>query len=105
VLSTGALDALLRHPWPGNVRELRNTIERLVVSSRGSIIGHSTCRKRCWRSHQRRPTNPFARSAHSTTSSAGYCVLAATEGNRTRRGDLGIDAGRSIAWPNGSASR
>jgi DNA-binding NtrC family response regulator len=38
VLSTEALDALLRHPWPGNVRELRNTIERLVVSSRGSLI-------------------------------------------------------------------
>jgi DNA-binding NtrC family response regulator len=37
-LSTEALDALLRHPWPGNVRELRNTIERLVVSSRGSLI-------------------------------------------------------------------
>jgi DNA-binding NtrC family response regulator len=38
VLSTSAVDALLRHDWPGNVRELRNTIERLVVSSRGSII-------------------------------------------------------------------
>src|SRR6185436_10018442 len=38
VLSTEALDALLRHPWPGNVRELRNTIERLVVSSRGPLI-------------------------------------------------------------------
>jgi DNA-binding NtrC family response regulator len=38
MLSTGALDALLRHPWPGNVRELRNTIERLVVSSQGSLI-------------------------------------------------------------------
>jgi DNA-binding NtrC family response regulator len=38
VLSTEALDALLRHAWPGNVRELRNTIERLVVSSRGSLI-------------------------------------------------------------------
>ncbi len=38
VLSADALDALMRHPWPGNVRELRNTIERLVVSSRGSVI-------------------------------------------------------------------
>ena len=33
-----ALEALMRHSWPGNVRELRNTIERLVVSSRGSLI-------------------------------------------------------------------
>jgi DNA-binding NtrC family response regulator len=38
VLSTGALDALLRHDWPGNVRELRNTIERVVASGRGSLI-------------------------------------------------------------------
>jgi len=38
MLSTAALDALLRHTWPGNVRELRNTIERLVVSSHGSLI-------------------------------------------------------------------
>jgi DNA-binding NtrC family response regulator len=38
VLSTGALDALLRHTWPGNVRELRNTVERLVVSGRGELI-------------------------------------------------------------------
>jgi DNA-binding NtrC family response regulator len=28
----------MRRPWPGNVRELRNTIERLVVSSRGPLI-------------------------------------------------------------------
>ena len=38
MLSTSALDTLLRHTWPGNVRELRNTIERLVVSSHGSLI-------------------------------------------------------------------
>ena len=38
MLSTAALDALLRHTWPGNVRELRNSIERLVVSSHGTLI-------------------------------------------------------------------
>jgi DNA-binding NtrC family response regulator len=38
VLSSEALDALMRHSWPGNVRELRNTIERLVTLSRGSTI-------------------------------------------------------------------
>jgi len=37
-LSADALDALMRYAWPGNVRELANTIERLVVSSRGSLI-------------------------------------------------------------------
>ena len=31
VLSTGALEALLRHEWPGNVRELRNVIERASI--------------------------------------------------------------------------
>src|SRR5262245_59055535 len=38
VLSAEALEALMRYAWPGNVRELSNTIERLVVSSRGSLI-------------------------------------------------------------------
>jgi DNA-binding NtrC family response regulator len=33
-----ALAALRLYEWPGNVRELENTIERLVVFSRGSMI-------------------------------------------------------------------
>jgi DNA-binding NtrC family response regulator len=37
-LSTAAVSALSSYRWPGNVRELENTIERLVVFSRGSII-------------------------------------------------------------------
>jgi len=37
-LAPAALDALTRHRWPGNVRELENTIERLVVFSRGGHI-------------------------------------------------------------------
>jgi DNA-binding NtrC family response regulator len=37
-LSAEALEALMRHQWLGNVRELRNTIERLVASSRGSTL-------------------------------------------------------------------
>jgi DNA-binding NtrC family response regulator len=37
-LSTAAIAALTAYRWPGNVRELENTIERLVVLSRGSII-------------------------------------------------------------------
>jgi DNA-binding NtrC family response regulator len=32
-----AVGALARYAWPGNVRELENTIERLVVFSRGRI--------------------------------------------------------------------
>jgi DNA-binding NtrC family response regulator len=33
-----ALDALAAYGWPGNVRELENTVERLVLFSRGTII-------------------------------------------------------------------
>jgi len=37
-LSPEALAALATYRWPGNVRELENTVERLVVFSRGSLI-------------------------------------------------------------------
>jgi len=37
-LTPAAVSALTVYRWPGNVRELENTIERLVVFSRGSII-------------------------------------------------------------------
>jgi DNA-binding NtrC family response regulator len=37
VISPEAVAALTSHRWPGNVRELENTIERLVVFSRGRI--------------------------------------------------------------------
>jgi DNA-binding NtrC family response regulator len=37
-LTRDAVAALANYRWPGNVRELENTIERLVVLSRGSII-------------------------------------------------------------------
>jgi DNA-binding NtrC family response regulator len=37
-LTPAAIAALTAYRWPGNVRELENTIERLVVFSRGSMI-------------------------------------------------------------------
>jgi DNA-binding NtrC family response regulator len=37
-LAPDALDALTAYDWPGNVRELENTVERLVLFSRGSSI-------------------------------------------------------------------
>ncbi len=37
-LTQEAVDALSAYDWPGNVRELQNTIERLVVFSRGGAI-------------------------------------------------------------------
>src|SRR5687767_8211787 len=38
-LSSGAFEVLLAYDWPGNVRQLENTIERIVVFSRGSVVG------------------------------------------------------------------
>jgi PAS domain S-box-containing protein len=33
------MEKLIEYSWPGNVRELENVIERLVVSTRGRVIG------------------------------------------------------------------
>ena len=38
LISQEAVEALSGYPWPGNVRELENTIERLVLFSRASVI-------------------------------------------------------------------
>jgi two-component system, NtrC family, response regulator len=38
-LEPEALDRLERYGWPGNVRELENLVERLVVLSRGEVVG------------------------------------------------------------------
>jgi Nif-specific regulatory protein len=38
-ISTEVLQVFSDYEWPGNVRELENTIERLVVMSKGTIIG------------------------------------------------------------------
>ena len=37
-LITAALGALAAYDWPGNVRELENTVERLVLFSRGTVV-------------------------------------------------------------------
>lgn len=37
-LSSEALKLLLKYPWPGNIRELQNIIERLTITSNGTII-------------------------------------------------------------------
>ena len=37
-ISKEALNILQRYEWKGNIRELKNTIENLVVLSRGNII-------------------------------------------------------------------
>jgi DNA-binding NtrC family response regulator len=94
VLSAAALDVLMRREWPGNVRELRNTIERLVVSSRGGVIEAADL------SHvdvasQPRPHEPaFANLTTLDDLERRYLlhVLDAVQGNRTRAAEiLGID--------------
>jgi DNA-binding NtrC family response regulator len=37
-LTPDALNLLMQYAWPGNVRELRNTIERMVVLTRGDKL-------------------------------------------------------------------
>lgn len=37
-MSAPALQLCQRFPWPGNVRQLRNTIERLVITCRHSVV-------------------------------------------------------------------
>ncbi|MBW2674142.1 MAG: sigma 54-interacting transcriptional regulator [Deltaproteobacteria bacterium] len=39
VLSSAAMDTLIKYSWPGNVREMANLIERLVVITPGNRIG------------------------------------------------------------------
>ena len=38
-LSPEALQALCAYSWPGNVRELANTLERVMILTRGELIG------------------------------------------------------------------
>ena len=38
-LSPEALNRLYDYYWPGNVRELENVVHRLVISTRGNVIG------------------------------------------------------------------
>ncbi len=37
-ISPDALTLLFKYPWPGNIRELQNIIERLTITTNGSII-------------------------------------------------------------------
>jgi DNA-binding NtrC family response regulator len=94
LLSTEALDALLRHPWPGNVRELRNTIERLVVSSRGSLIEPFDLPDALSAAPPGLHDQPFADLPPLEELERRYLlhVLDAAKGNRTRAAEiLGID--------------
>jgi DNA-binding NtrC family response regulator len=94
MLSTGALDALLRHTWPGNVRELRNTIERLVVSSHGSLIEAFELAETAPPALPAAQDQPFSDLPTLDDLERRYLlhVLEAANGNRTRAAEiLGVD--------------
>jgi DNA-binding NtrC family response regulator len=94
VLSADALEALMRHPWPGNVRELRNTIERLVVSSRGSMLEAADLPETVVAARQATPAQPFSDLPTLDDLERRYLlhVLDAAQGNRTRAAEiLGVD--------------
>ena len=94
MLSAEALDALMRHPWPGNVRELRNTIERLVVSSRGTVIEASDLAGPDPATQPRQDEPSFSNLTTLDDLERRYLlhVLDAANGNRTRAAEiLGID--------------
>jgi DNA-binding NtrC family response regulator len=94
VLSADALDALMRHAWPGNVRELRNTIERIVVSSRGSVIEALDLPDTVLATRSHPDDLSFANLTTLDDLERRYLlhVLDAANGNRTRAAEiLGID--------------
>jgi DNA-binding NtrC family response regulator len=93
-LSAEALEALMRHAWPGNVRELRNTIERLVVSSRGPVIETFDLAETDPAGQPRLDEPSFANLTTLDDLERRYLlhVLEAANGNRTRAAEiLGID--------------
>jgi DNA-binding NtrC family response regulator len=94
VLSASALEALMRHSWPGNVRELRNTIERLVVSSRGTLIEAVDLPETVVAARPSPHAQPFADLPTLDDLERRYLlhVLDAANGNRTRAAEiLGVD--------------
>ena len=94
VLSAETLEALMRHAWPGNVRELRNTIERLVVSSRGPVIEAFGLNGTDLAVQPGRAEPAFASLTTLDDLERRYLihVLDAANGNRTRAAEiLGID--------------
>jgi DNA-binding NtrC family response regulator len=93
-LSAEALETLLTYRWPGNVRELRNTIERVVASSRGSLIEAADLPESVLARNSHDAGHPFADLPTLEDLERRYLqhVLTAVGGNRTRAAEImGID--------------
>lgn len=93
-LSAEALEALMAHQWLGNVRELRNTIERLVASSRTSTLEAADLPPSVLAPRPSDQGQPFADLPTLDDLERRYLlhVLEAAQGNRTRAAEiLGVD--------------
>ena len=93
-LSSGALDLLLAYDWPGNVRQLENTVERIVLFSRGSVVGPDDVPTVLQNVHRDTPAGLFEDLPSLDELERRYFqhVLRAVGRNRTRAADiLGID--------------
>jgi DNA-binding NtrC family response regulator len=94
MLSAEALDTLLTYRWPGNVRELRNTIERVVASSRGSLVQAADLPENVLTRNPHDGGHPFADLPTLDDLERRYLqhVLTAVGGNRTRAAEImGVD--------------
>jgi DNA-binding NtrC family response regulator len=93
-LSPGAINVLLAYDWPGNVRQLENTIERIVLFSRGSVVGPDDIPTVLQNVRRDTPTGLFEDLPSLEEVERRYLehVLQAVGRNRTRAADvLGID--------------
>ena len=92
--SSDALDSLLAYDWPGNVRQLENTIERIVLFSRGSVVSADDLRDLLQTARRDTPAGLFEDLPTLDDLERRYLehVLQAVGRNRTRAADvLGID--------------
>jgi DNA-binding NtrC family response regulator len=92
--SSGALDLLNAYDWPGNVRQLENTIDRIVLFSRGSVVGPEDLQLTLHDARRDTPAALFEDLPSLEEVERRYLehVLKAVGGNRTRAADvLGID--------------
>src|SRR5262249_208551 len=92
--SAEAREALMAHQWLGNVRELRNTIERLVASSRTPTLEAADLPPSVLAPRPSDHEQPFADLPTLDDLERRYLlhVLEATQGNRTRAAEiLGVD--------------
>lgn len=93
-IAAGALEALTAYRWPGNARELENTLEHLVLFSRGSVIEVEDLPTPIREAHPDVPARLFQDLPSLEELERRYLlhVLETVGGNRTRAAEvMGID--------------